>query len=335
MSYWHSLRARAARAGLHRPVGWLRNFGLDSNDVVLPSYGRAGSTLQRFVLAEILGGVPATFDNIQRLAPEMGLQFNTYPILPSGGRLIKTHEPYCREYKRGIYLIRDIRDVILSAFARETGVGCIHPKYAKLDDYIEPFLEGKLLHWGTWRNHVESWMNSPPAQSGDLLVFRFEDMRKDLEGTFVRTLEFLGARVDRSVIQAAIRNNSIESMRAKEDHSALQQIAGEGRHVNSGEIGRWKSKLTERNLRLIDDYVGDVLDRFGYPRGAAVLAGKEHNAMPWDASKIGISEPRDFNPGVARPISPVNFNGVHPCASRSLRVRLGGRIANTFCWYPY
>jgi hypothetical protein len=141
--------------------------------------------------------------------------------------------------------------------------------------------------------------------------------------------------VDRSVVQEAIRNNSIESMRAKEDRSTLMQIAGDGRHVNSGEIGRWKSKLTKRNLCLIDDYVGDILDRFGYPRGTAVLAGKEHNALPWDTSKIGISEPRDFNAGVPRPISPVNFNGVHPCANRSLGVRLGGRIANTCCWYPY
>lgn len=335
MSYLHSLRARAARAGLHRPVGWLRNLGLDSNDVMLPSYGRAGSTLQRFVLAEILSGVPATFENIQRLAPEMGLQFNTYPLLPSGGRLIKTHEPYCRAYKRGIYLIRDIRDVILSAFARETGVGCIHPKYARLDDYIEPALQGKLSHWGTWRNHVESWMNSPAAQSGNLLVFRFEDMRKDLEGTFARTLEFLGVRVDRSVIQAAIHNNSIESMRAKEDRSSLQQVTGEGRHVNTGQVARWTSKLTERHLRLIDDHVGDVLDRFGYPRGAAVLAGAEPSPLPWHASQIGIAEPKNYKAKVAQPVLPVNFHGAHPCADRPLRVRLGGKIADAFCWYPY
>ena len=94
---YRSIRARAARAGLHAPVAWFRHFGLDSSDVLLASHGRSGSTLLRFILAEILSGEPSTFDNIQQISPEMGLQGRARPIVPGGGRLIKTHEPYRRQ----------------------------------------------------------------------------------------------------------------------------------------------------------------------------------------------------------------------------------------------
>ena len=335
MSYFHSLRARAARAGLHRPVGWLRNFGLDSNDVLLTSHGRAGNTLLRFVLAEILSGIPATFENIQRLVPEVGLQFHTYSLLPSGGRLIKTHEPYCRQYKRAIYIIRDPRDVVLSGLVRETALGCIHPKYAKLDDYIRPFLEGKLSHWGSWPGHVESWINSPLAKTGDLLVLRFEDMRKDLEGTVVRSLQFLGAEVDMTAIQAAMRSNSLESMRAKEERSRLVKIDGDGRQVNRGNVLGWRNKMTAHQILLVDQCAGHILERFGYPLGVDFLSGKSSTESPWDVSQLGIAEPRNHSSTNTR-APKVDFNsGLHPAANRSLRTRLGGQIANSFCWYGY
>lgn len=335
MSYFHSLRARVGRAGVHRPVGWLRNFGLDSNDVLLASYGRSGNTLLRFILAEILSGIPATFENIQRLVPEVGLQYHTYPILPGGGRLIKTHEPYCRQYKRAIYIIRDPRDVVLSGLVRETALGCIHPKYTQLDDYIRPFLEGKLSFWGPWASHVEGWTNSPLGKGGDLLVLRFEDMRRDIEGSIARSLQFLGAEADGNAIQAAIRNNSVESMRAKEERSRLAKIAGDGRQVNRGDVLGWRGKMTAHQILLVDACAGHILDRFGYPRGSDFLAGRCTTESTWDASQSGIAPPRHHTLSKAR-VSRVDLgSGPHPAANRSLRTRVGGQIANAFCWYPY
>lgn len=335
MSYLHALRARLGRAGLHRPVGWLRNCGLDSHDVLLASYGRSGNTLLRFVLAEILSGIPPTFENIQRLVPEVGLQFHSYPILPNGGRLIKTHEPYCRQYRRAIYIVRDPRDVLLSGLARETALGCIHPDYTRLDDYIRPFLAGKLSFWGPWPGHVESWIHSPLGKNGDLLVLRFEDMRQDLEAIVARSLQFLGVEVGGETIRAAIRNNSVENMRVKEERSKLTKIDGDGRQVNRGNVLGWRSKMTARQILLADECAGDILHRFGYLRGSDFLAGKDTSEPPWDASQLGIAPPRNHSLSAAR-VSRVNLhNGLHPAANRPLRTRVGGQIANAFCWYRY
>jgi hypothetical protein len=339
---FHSIRARAARAGLHAPVARLRHFGLDSTDVLLASHGRSGNTLLRFILGEILSGVPSTFDTIQRIIPEMGLQLHAYPIIPGGGRLIKTHEPYCRAYKRAIYIIRDVRDVILSHFARETAVGSIHPSCTRLDDYVRPFLQGKISHWGSWQAHVDSWVNSPLAKSGDLLLLRFEDMREDLEGSVVRCLEFLGKHAEPSLIHTAIRNNSVEKMRAKERESKrMMKVAGDGRQVNHGVIERWRTEMTEQQLRIVDEYAGDTLARFGYPSGVSSRSDEQKRAEAvgprrWDFSNIRIPPVKSISTGSTPQLPRVKLEDkTHPSASRALRIRVGGRIANLFSWYRY
>ncbi len=327
MSY-RAIRARAARAGLHAPVAWLRHFGLDSSDVMIASHGRSGSTLLRFVLGEILSGVPSTFDTIQRIVPEMGLHGHAIPIVPRGGRLIKTHEPFRREYKRAIYMVRDVRDAMLSFFARETAVDCIH---TDLDNYVRPFMQGKMSHYGPWQAHVDSWINSPLAQRGDLLILRFEDMRKDLEGSVARCLEFVGKQVDPAIIQAAIRNNTLERMRAKEDQAKkLPKVAGEeGRQVGKGTIEGWRQRLTEQQLEIVEEFAGDTLARLNYPSG---LSNRSAERKP--TGTLHRSHLPNIRVQPARTISARSM--VQDSAtSRAFRIRVGGEIANFFCWYQY
>lgn len=328
---YRSLRARAARAGLHAPVAWLRHFGLHSNDVFIASHGRSGTTALRFILAEILSGEPSTFDNIQQISPEMGLQGRARAVLPGGGRLIKTHEPYRREYrhKRAIYMVRDVRDSILSAFARETAVDCIHCDMAS---YVRPFMQGKVTHFGSYQKHVDSWLNSPLAKSGDLLVLRFEDMVKDIEHSVGLCLEFLGAPAERPAIQAAIRNNSLEKMRAKEDRSIkFPKVKGEeGRQVGKGKVGSWREKLTQHELEIIDELAGDTLARLGY---ASSIGNGSQGRTP--AAKM--TQQLDFsNTRIRRPETNSTGNKAQDSGvNQALRIRVGGQIANFFCWYHY
>jgi hypothetical protein len=219
----------------------------------------------RFMLGEALTGAPVSFDNIQRIVPEIGVQVHARDLVCHGGRLIKTHEPYRRDYARAIYIVRDVRDVMLSSFARETAFDVLHIR--TLDDYVRPFMEGKMTRFGSWQRHVESWMHSPLAAEGDLLVLRFEDIRKDLEGTVARCLDFLGRKVDAAAVRAAVHNNSLKKMRAKEDQAKNlpKSSKEEGRQVGKGAIEGWREKLTQPQLKLVYEYAGDVLARLDYP----------------------------------------------------------------------
>lgn len=267
-------RHKAARTRLRVPLIWFRNRGLDANDVFIASYPRGGSTWTRFVLYELLSGEASSFDNVNRGIPEIGIHWQAKPLLPGQGRLIKTHESYRKEYRRAIYLVRDMRDVIFSQYSREKELGIL---YDDFDGYLSKFLQGKISGFGAWQQHIQSWLECPLGPSGDLLVMRFEDLRKDMESAITRIIDFLGVSARPEAVRTAIDNNSLERMRQKEEESVtLHRSKGgeEGRFVRKGAVGGWREKLSDEHLRLIDTYAGDAFRRMGYPLAAAVAAAR-------------------------------------------------------------
>jgi len=271
-------RHKVARTRLRVPLIWLRNRGLDPNDIFIASYPRGGSTWTRFVLYEILAGEPSTFDNVNQGIPEIGIHLKAKRLLPGEGRLIKTHEPYRKEYGRAVYLARDMRDVIFSQYSREKELGIL---YDEFDTYLSKFLQGKISGFGAWQSHVQSWLESPLARRGDLLMLRFEDLKKDMESAIFRMLDFFGITAEPEVVRAAIANNTLERMRQKEEQSqTLHQARNgeEGRFVRKGAVGGWREKLSDEHLRLIDTYAGSAFGRLGYPLAAAVAAARGPNS---------------------------------------------------------
>ncbi|HEV2176119.1 MAG TPA: sulfotransferase domain-containing protein [Terriglobia bacterium] len=269
MPVLRQIRHKIGKSGLRAPLIWLRHRGLDSRDVMLASYPRSGSTWTRFVLAEIFARESSGFDNVNHFIPEMGIQWPAAAVVPGGGRLIKTHEPYRKEYKRAIYLVRDGRDAMFSQYSREKELGIV---YTDFDGYLLAFLQGKIAGYGGWHQHINSWLDSPLEGSGDLLVIRFEEMRKDMETAIAAMLDFLAVPVDAATIRDAVANNTLDQMRKKEN--AAQKLhksaSEEGRFVRKGAVAGWRDKLTERQMRLIDEYAGRALSRMGYPLGSSL-----------------------------------------------------------------
>jgi hypothetical protein len=280
ISRFRDLRFRLARTRLREPLTMWQHRGLKPEDVYLASFGRSGSTWLRFVLLEILTDGAAGFLNVHDVIPEIGMQTSVGPILRNGGRLIKTHEPYRPVYKKAIYLVRDVRDVLLSAYAVDStnGMALYHSRGGGFDAYIDTFLKGKCAHQGSWENHVNSWMDSPLAGNDNLLLIRFEDMRRNTEAVVTSILDFLEISWKKDQVITAIANNSLERMRAKEESVKRSGMKldkkvlirthtidnEEGRFVRKGAIGGWRAKLTEPQVRLIEQTTGPTLLRMGY-----------------------------------------------------------------------
>ena len=108
MNTLKKLRYKASRTKLRLPKAWWEHRGLNDKDVMFASFERSGNTWLRFVLMEILTKDNAGFLNVNQILPEMGTHRESKPVLPNGGRFIKTHEQYRPEYKRAIYLMRDL-----------------------------------------------------------------------------------------------------------------------------------------------------------------------------------------------------------------------------------
>jgi hypothetical protein len=260
-SVYRKIRRKFAQTSLRAPLVWWRHRGLNPTDMFFAAYPKSGTTWARFVLFEMLSGMPSGFKATNQQMPGIGLHFNALRLLPNGGRLVATHEYYRKEYNRAIYMVRDARDVLLSEFAFLSAL----EYYTKdLDDFVKTFLFTCVSAYGPWHKNVSSWLDSPIAKNGNMLVVRYEDLRKDPVPLFGQMADFLGAKVSEEKIREAVANNSIQNMRAKEDKEPVRASI-KGRFVRDGRVRGWVSKLTPEQVRLIDEHAGSVLLRLGYP----------------------------------------------------------------------
>jgi Sulfotransferase domain len=254
------LRNRLSRTKARIPIVWFCHRGFQSTDIFLGAYPRSGSTWSRFTLFEILTGQEAGFNAVNKTLKGVHRLQHGIPVLPGGGRLLGTHETYRRDYKKAIYLVRDARDVLLSEYAYLKALGYFD---GDLDRFILEFSHGNVNGFGPWHRNVSTWLDSPIARTPNLLVVRFEDLRRNPEALFARLTEFLGVPADRQLIHRAVVNNSLDKMREKENQSP-QLPLGNDRFVRSGLAQGWRGKLSDSQLKLIEQYAGDVLLRTGY-----------------------------------------------------------------------
>jgi hypothetical protein len=280
MQTYRRVRAKAARSNIRIPMVWSWHLGLKSQDAFLASFPRSGSTWLRFMLYEVLSGEDAGFRKIEDRLPEIHRHRGSQSILPGGGRLIKTHENYRSDYKRAVLLVRDVRDVFLSVYNSYIALDMASfVSKGDIDSFLLSFLEGRVIHTGSWQQHTRSWLESPLAKNGNLLVVRYEDLRKNPEQKLQELLQFVGIPADSRAIRGAIENNTLQQMRAKEDKA---KKAGEtsillgrrteafdevSRFVRKGAVGGWRDKLTEAQVKLFEQYAGDTLATAGYEPG--------------------------------------------------------------------
>ena len=271
-------RSNLAKSPVRRPVIWLRHRGLHANDVFLASYPRSGNTWLRFVLGEVLTGKSIDFDNVDDVIPELKWHRRGEAVFDGGGRLIKTHEPWRKEYCKAVYIVRDVRDVALSQFARSQQLGIADNG---MDGFLTAFLRGTFHGYGTWGRHVRGWLDSPLAPEGKLLVIRFEDLRRNPEESLTRMVQFVGSPAGAEQIRAALANNSVDQMRNKEVRSRtlIQSTTEVGRFVRKGAVQGWRNVLTPAQLQLFEQHAGKELAQMGYPSAAEVATAAAQSQL--------------------------------------------------------
>ncbi|MFZ0636310.1 MAG: sulfotransferase domain-containing protein [Candidatus Acidiferrales bacterium] len=213
------------------------------------------------MLLEIITGHEGGFDEVNGILHGVGNHATGACVLPGGGRLLATHEQYRKQYHKGIYLVRDVRDVILSEFAYTTALEFFD---GDLDAFISEFLRKKVNPFGPWQKHAASWLDSPIAGTPNFLKVHYEELRKNPVQGFTRIAQFLGVNSDAARIQSAIEHNSLAKMKEKEK-IAPQRASVKGQFVRKGEVQGWRAKLTPQQVQFVAQYAGEVLQRLGYP----------------------------------------------------------------------
>jgi hypothetical protein len=240
--------------------------------VYLGAYPRSGSTWTKFLLFEVLSRTAAAFENSSLAVPHVGDHSTALPLLPEEGRLIKTHEPYRPEYRKAVYVVRDVRDVILSEFAFQRWRGVSEDD---LEAYIDAFINARTHGFGfpDWNAHVASWLDARDQGRGNIFIARYEDMRRDTARMLGEIVSFLGVEADPARIDEAIHNNTLRRMQKKEDeeratHGQFKMMGrnySKGlRFIRKGATGGWQEQFSEEQVQRIVSYAYGPLSRLGY-----------------------------------------------------------------------
>jgi hypothetical protein len=265
-----SLGERLLPFGVRRTVRpivrWTRYVGLRDRDVLLASYPRSGSTWLRFVLTDVLTGRPPEWSFVNGFIPDVGAHRRSAGVLPNGGRIVKTHDRRAHPCRRAVYLVRDVRDVVLSEYRLQLRGG----HEVSLDEHVHHAIFDRGSLFGTWKEHVDYWLSSPLARRGDLLVVRYEDLRADASQQLERIIGFLGLTASDTAIEAALERNSLARMREKETMAVdrgVRRYTADHRFVGDGAVAGWRTKLSPDRVAAIEANVGATLERIGYPTG--------------------------------------------------------------------
>jgi hypothetical protein len=265
------VRSKLPRLRHQRPVRLLpvvyRHAGVSRSDVFLVSYPKSGNTWLKFMLAELLGGREVDLDNDSTVIADVGSHRSTPAVLPHGGRLIKSHEPYSgpqrRVYRRAIYLIRDGRDVAVSYYYTLIRRGLFEGEFSP---FLKLFLEGGVDGYRPWHEHVRSWLESPLAAEDSLLTLRYEDLLSDPVDKLSATMEFLGAPVAPERAEETVRAYSAERMRERERTSQFHERKKRQdiMFVRTAGSGDWTQVFSDRDEALFAEVTGGLLGRLGY-----------------------------------------------------------------------
>ncbi|HEX5323908.1 MAG TPA: sulfotransferase domain-containing protein [Capsulimonadaceae bacterium] len=248
---------------LRRYVVWSRHRGVTEKDVFLASYPKSGNTWLKFLLCHLLAGEEIDFDRSDMLCPPIGFHEQGRALLPEGGRLIKTHEAFRPEYKKSVYIVRDGRDVAVSYYFHCLRDGSFEGEFA---DFLPLLLAGQIDGYGTWKQNVLSWLDSPAAPNGGVCIIRYEDCHTCPEETMEKVTGFLGIPASSERIKQALEANTAQKMREKEGTAKDngQKPRADIPFVRSAKTGDWRNTFTADQHALFLKEAGDVLQRMGY-----------------------------------------------------------------------
>ncbi|MCH8315999.1 MAG: sulfotransferase domain-containing protein [Planctomycetes bacterium] len=202
------------------------------------------------------------------VADYLQLPFPILSLLPVGfPAVVKGHDRVWKSYPRGIYVLRDGRDALVSIYwrvsPRQRRAPSRFAKEANTGDSIAAFVERQLTARKpfsspvNWDKHVRSYFE---VKNPNVVLVRYEDLLRDGETTLAKAMaELTGEEADLGRVRDAINKFSFERQTGRpagvEDRSAWYR---------KGQAGDWVNLFTREAAEIFDRYCGDTLIAAGY-----------------------------------------------------------------------
>ena len=268
--------------------GRQENAKLQEADWALVSWGKSGRTWFRVMLSRF-------YQLHYGLETDYMLECDNFHALnPAAPKVLFSHNNYIRDHynhgddlaqyrgKKLVLLVRDPRDVAVSQYFQWSYR--MRPRKKALNAY--PAHGSEVAIYDFVRNPdcgiprivaaFNAWARSLPELGADVLVVRYEDLRRDPAEVLRQVVSFTGVDPDPAHIEAAKDYAAYENMKKREATS--EGMRGSGQRVKPGDesnpdsfkvrrgkVGGYRDYFTPKEVAVVDGLVEGKLDPvFGY-----------------------------------------------------------------------
>lgn len=233
------------------------------DDQYIVAHERSGSTWLRTMLCNLL--YP------QQMSDPHVFQFHIPIIrlkrvvlihnLPSP-RILMSHTNYRPNIRRAVYMVRDGRDAVVS-FYHFLVTRHKRDQVAGFGDFFDRYMQG--AYGSFWPRDVEAWLTrGQQALGNDLLVLRFEDLKRDPHEHVAEVATFLGISFSPAQLAAAVDAAAIEQMRQREAQREGTLQSPDHSFYRGGRTGQWQEYFTPEMEQRFQQRAAHVLKLAGY-----------------------------------------------------------------------
>lgn len=228
---------------------------------LIAAYPRSGSTWLRTMLVNVLhpeaNSNPEIFN---RVIPGISITHFLHAYTSKNKpQIFSSHSQYYRGLKRRtVYVLRDGRDSVLSLFRYSTTRMGIEMDF---EDWFGQYAGGYVR----WDEHVRSWLTVGQRElKDDLLIVRYEDLRRDTFSELKKVCEFLNINYSKDLLINSIDNASVANMKKWERDTLGEPATENASFYRGGKLNEWVSLLTEEQRRRFVAMHRDSLLLAGY-----------------------------------------------------------------------
>ena len=249
-----------------------RGLTIFPDDRFLVSYPRSGSTWTRFLIGNLLTTAePITFANIEKRCPSIYICTDRELRHVPRPRLLTSHEAFDPSYKAIIYVVRDPRDVAVSFYhyaIKNRHIPDGFPIERFVSRYVAAQVGPLYDRWGSWADHVMSWVSMRQDRDGFLLL-RYEDMLEAPERELAKVAALLKFDASPEKLSLAVALSSADRMRRLEQdqHQVWTQTShtrSDKPFVRTAGSGDWRRSLSSASIAEIEEAWGPAMDALGY-----------------------------------------------------------------------
>lgn len=247
-----------------------RRVSVSDSDVFVTSYPKSGNTWVRFLIANMLHPDGTTdFFNINQRVPDIYTLPDHKLLEIKSPRYLKSHEYFDPRYPQVLYIVRDVRSVVVSYYNHLQLIGSI-AEDESIDDFVCRFLDGKVNRYGSWKENVLSWVRVRDKDDSRFMLVRYEDLKENCVAEIESIAAFLKVEKTQEELQAIADLSSFSRMKTLEKSGIDKKMLSKKHRnaksgfVRSGGTSDWKQALSSESLDRITRDCGDLLGELGY-----------------------------------------------------------------------